>query len=105
MGRLETRWLAQSENLAALTDLSGLWINVLPNIGAAIASCSIWIRASVCASGKPRFAPTRPPESGRIRAILTRNEDPNGESQLMAEKALLKASYCFRNWVIGVCIE
>ncbi len=27
MGRFETRWLAQSENLAALTDLSGLWID------------------------------------------------------------------------------
>jgi hypothetical protein len=27
MGRFETRWLAQSENLAALTDLSGHWID------------------------------------------------------------------------------
>jgi hypothetical protein len=27
MGRFETRWLAQSENLAALTDLSGQWID------------------------------------------------------------------------------
>src|SRR5271163_3579863 len=27
MGRLETNWLARSENLAALTDLSGRWIN------------------------------------------------------------------------------
>jgi hypothetical protein len=26
MGRFETRWLTHSENLAALTDLSGLWI-------------------------------------------------------------------------------
>jgi hypothetical protein len=27
MGRFETNWLARSENLAALTDLSGLWID------------------------------------------------------------------------------
>src|SRR5271154_5060920 len=27
MGRFETRWLAQSENLSALTDLSGQWID------------------------------------------------------------------------------
>jgi hypothetical protein len=27
MGRFETRWLAQAENLAALTDLSGHWID------------------------------------------------------------------------------
>jgi hypothetical protein len=27
MGRFETKWLARSENLSALNDLSGLWIN------------------------------------------------------------------------------
>jgi hypothetical protein len=27
MGRFETNWLARSENLATLTDLSGLWID------------------------------------------------------------------------------
>jgi hypothetical protein len=27
MGRFETNWLARSENLVALTDLSGLWID------------------------------------------------------------------------------
>ena len=31
---------------------------------------------------KTRFAPTRPPESARIRATLTRKGEPYGESQL-----------------------
>jgi len=34
---------------------------------------------------KTRFAPTRPPESGRIRATLTRKGEPYGESQLITQ--------------------
>jgi hypothetical protein len=29
MGRFETKWLARPENLAALTDLPGLWIDAV----------------------------------------------------------------------------
>ena len=35
-------------------------------------------------SRKTRFAPTRPLESGRIRATLTRKGEPSGESQIKA---------------------
>ena len=31
MGRFETEWLATNENLAALTDLSGFWIDLVQN--------------------------------------------------------------------------
>ncbi len=71
MGRFETRWLAQSENLVALTDLSGLGLNVLPNIGPAIASCSIWIRASArrMASKKRAFGTDTSAAPVTIRSI------------------------------------
>ncbi len=39
---------------------------------------------------KTRFAPARPPESGLIRATLTRKGKPYGESQL---KALLRKQH------------
>ena len=42
MGRFETEWLASDENLAALIDLPGRWID---RVRGQRPSCSIWIRA------------------------------------------------------------
>jgi hypothetical protein len=41
---------------------------------------------------KTRFAPTRPPESGRIRATLTRKGEPYGESQLISTRLFRRPS-------------
>src|SRR5713101_4984999 len=43
MGRFEAEWLARPENLAALADLPGQWIDA--NGASRGSSCSIWIRA------------------------------------------------------------
>src|SRR5271166_3161836 len=46
MGRFETEWLAGRENLAALADLPGRWIDAVhKRRQPRVALCSIWIRA------------------------------------------------------------
>ena len=45
MGRFETQWLAAPENLSALADLSGQWIDLVHGRRHPVASCSTWIRA------------------------------------------------------------
>ena len=45
MGRFETRWLAAPENLSALADLSGQWIDLVLVEGRRVASFPTWIRA------------------------------------------------------------
>jgi hypothetical protein len=45
MGRFETQWLAAPENLSALADLSGQWIDLVHGRRPPVASCSTWIQA------------------------------------------------------------
>src|ERR1700730_9682446 len=45
MGRFETKWLRRPENLAALADLPGQWIDKVHQRRRRGPSCSTWIRA------------------------------------------------------------
>jgi hypothetical protein len=65
MGRFETEWLAGPENLAALADLPGQWIDAVhkrrqPRVVVLDrgSSCSIWIRAKARLMAHRKAAPT-----------------------------------------------
>jgi hypothetical protein len=58
MGRFETKWLSRPENLAALADLSGHWIDKVPQRRCRGLSCSTWIRAKAQLTASRKAAPT-----------------------------------------------
>ena len=57
MGRFETRWLTRPENLAALADLSGQWIDKIHQRKPRRPLCSTWIRARARRAAPRKAAP------------------------------------------------
>ena len=58
MGRFETKWLSRPENLAALADLPGQWIDKVHQRRPPKTSCSTWIQARARPMASRKAAPT-----------------------------------------------
>ena len=58
MGRFETKWLSPPENLAALADLPGQWIDRSTSGDRPRSQCSTWIRARARPMANKKAAPT-----------------------------------------------
>ena len=58
MGRFETKWLSLPENLAALADLPGQWIDKVHQRRPPGSSCSTWIRARARPTATRKAVPT-----------------------------------------------
>ena len=58
MGRFETKWLSRPDNLAALADLPGQWIDQVHQRRHRRSSCWTWIRAIARPTANRRVAPT-----------------------------------------------
>jgi hypothetical protein len=73
MGRFETEWLAAPENLAALADLPGQWIDAVHKHVSRGSSCSVWIRAKARLTAHRKAAPamgiSAAPATSAVRSL------------------------------------